>query len=54
MNAVDHGDPEFVKCIIDAGADVNARNTDGKTALAKALDRKDLEVAKVLIEAGAV
>jgi ankyrin repeat protein len=42
-----------VKVLIDAGADVNAKNKDGKTALMWAARYGHTEVAEILKQAGA-
>ena len=54
IGAVQIGDTEMVKALIDAGADVDARfETYGWTALVNAATELNVNVAKVLIEAGA-
>ncbi|MBR1604047.1 MAG: ankyrin repeat domain-containing protein, partial [Synergistaceae bacterium] len=46
--------PEVIKLLIDAGADVNARNEDGKTALmAAARYNQNPEVIETLVDVGA-
>ena len=47
------GDAAAVRALLAAGADVDARQGDGATALHWAAHRGDLELADVLIEAGA-
>ena len=44
---------EVVKCLIEHGADVNAADKDGRTALLDASERGHFEVVKYLIERGA-
>lgn len=54
MIAVAQTNPACVKLLIDKGADVNARNSDGYTALMSAVYHElDLRVAKLLLERGA-
>ena len=45
--------PRQVTALINAGADVNLRNKDGKTALMLAVVENDIEVIKTLIHFGA-
>src|SRR5215467_14931083 len=47
------GDKETVRKLLMAGADVNAAEGDGTTALHWAADRNDLELVKMLLHAGA-
>jgi len=50
----EYGDhTEVVKVLIDAGADINAKNNAGWTALMFAAKRNNKEVVKVLVAAGA-
>jgi ankyrin repeat protein len=46
-------DPEISKLLIDHGADVNALDNGGFTPLHQAAARGDLEIVKMLIDAGA-
>jgi uncharacterized protein len=48
-----HGKLDIVKALINAGADVNAKDNDGWTALHLAAKYGDLDVVKALINAGA-
>ena len=54
VHAVKNGDaPAVLLSLLKAGADVNATEGDGATALAWASHRDNLEAAKLLIGAGA-
>lgn len=44
---------KIIKKLIKAGVDVNAKNPEGKTALAIAKQQKKIEIVKILIDAGA-
>lgn len=47
------GNPEMVKLLITRGADVNAKDKEGQTALSLAIRNKMPEIAEILREAGA-
>jgi ankyrin repeat protein len=51
--AATHGDVEGVREMLAAGADVDARNRHGQTALILAAHRGHLKIVEALIEAGA-
>ena len=51
--AAKNGDINSVKVLIERGADVDARNWLGRTALHEAVLYKHIEIAKMLIENGA-
>lgn len=53
IEAARNQDAEAVRTLIADGADVNARQPDGATALHWAAYRDDLEIADLLIDAGA-
>ena len=53
MIAKDVYKPVVLKVIIDKGADVNAQDNDGKTALMYAIEGKNQEYVKLLIDSGA-
>jgi len=52
-NAVADGDIDRVRALIDKGADVNARDGTGQTALMIAASRNQVEILKVLLQKGA-
>jgi ankyrin repeat protein len=52
-DAAEQGDLEEIRALVRAGADVNAAQGDGMTALHWAAQRKDLPMAELLIQAGA-
>ncbi len=52
--AVGAGDAEFVEPLLAAGADPNARDPGGRSALVYALERRNVTIADRLIAAGAV
>jgi len=52
-DAADNGDVEKVRALLDAGANVNARNNYGETALMRTALNGHAEVAALLIDAGA-
>jgi ankyrin repeat protein len=52
--AADRGNPEVVKALLDAGADINARDTFyGMTAMSQALNKKHSAIVRMLLEKGA-
>jgi len=51
--AATKGDLKKVKKLLEQGADVNARDSDGRTPLHEAAYKDHLDVAKLLIEKGA-
>ena len=53
IEAVKARDQRSVRALLDRGADVNAREGDGATALHWAVERDDAEVADALLRAGA-
>lgn len=44
--------PRVVKLLVDGGADLSLQDRDGKTAFSLAIEKRALEVLKVLIDAG--
>ncbi len=52
-DAAERADSETVRALLEEGADVNAAQIDGMTALHWAVYRGDLETTKQLLEAGA-
>ena len=53
LDAAKKGDAETVKALIDAGADINAKDNDGQTAISYATENGYAETVKALIDAGA-
>ena len=53
IKTIESGDSDKVKRLIEEGADVNAKDNYGNTALMWASQHGYIEVAKLLIEAGA-
>src|SRR5215470_530376 len=53
VEAVKRADRAAVRALLQEGVDVNAASADGTTALLWAVDRDDLEIADMLIRAGA-
>jgi len=53
INAAKEGDLKQVQELVDKGADVDAKNDYGKTALMEAADKGHLEVVKLLLNKGA-
>jgi uncharacterized protein len=51
--AASTGQPTIVKMLLDKGADVNATDPDGETALMSAVTSGNLEVVTMLIDKGA-
>lgn len=53
MYAAENDDPRVVQALIDAGADVNAKNDAGGTALMRSIVCENSDVAAALINSGA-
>jgi hypothetical protein len=51
--AVFHDHPDVVKALLEAGADPNVRNYDGKTALVIATEKRSRKVVRMLLDHGA-
>jgi ankyrin repeat protein len=51
--ATDAGDAELARKLLDAGADINALDEHGQTALMNAAHKGHLEVVRLLVERGA-
>ena len=53
IEAIRYGQAETVQGLLDAGADVNAKDSNGLNALAQAVFTGQVEVVKTLLESGA-
>src|SRR5882724_2031508 len=53
LNAAKSGDVETVKLLLDNGADINAKGSEGMTALMSAVWRRQTSVVKLLLDSGA-
>jgi ankyrin repeat protein len=53
LTAVVMGDTKEAEALLQAGADVDARGSDGRTVLMSAVVRGQTEVVQLLLEAGA-
>jgi ankyrin repeat protein len=53
LNATNVGDVERVLALLDAGAEINALDKHGQTALMNAAHRGDTELVRVLVRRGA-
>ena len=51
--AIREREPEIVRFLVDAGADVNARNSSGDPLLGGAVISGEIEIARILVDAGA-
>ncbi|MDQ7055680.1 MAG: ankyrin repeat domain-containing protein [Persephonella sp.] len=53
FEAIQEGDEQKVKELIEKGADVNARDKNNYTPLLRAVSRGNLKIVKILVEYGA-
>ena len=53
MNAARNGHVEVVRLLLEAGADKNAAQVNGTTALMAAAEHGHVEVVRLLLDAGA-
>lgn len=53
FEAVDTGDPDFVRALVEAGADAKSANEYGVSPLAEAARVGNLEMCRLLLQAGA-
>lgn len=53
LDAVKSGDKETVKKLIEDGADIDCKDSDGATPLLNAVNNKNLDIVSILLENGA-
>lgn len=53
LAAVGGGNPDVVKLLIEAGADINAKDVQLDTPILKAVNYKELQICRLLLDAGA-
>ena len=51
--AIEDGQLEIVKYLVENGVDINAKDKDGKTTLMKTVENRNLEIVKYLVDNGA-
>ena len=52
FGAIRHGDPEIVQCVVDAGADVDARDNVGNPILVLAIGHGNVEIVRIIVSDG--
>ena len=52
FRAIGHGNPEIVQCVVDAGADVDAKDADGDPVLVRAIAHGNVEIVRIIVSDG--
>ena len=52
FGAIGHGNPEIVQCVVDAGADVDAKDADGDPILIRAIGHGNVEIVRIIVSDG--
>ena len=52
FGAIRHGNPEIVQCVVDAGADVDARDNVGNPILVLAIGHGNIEIVRIIVSDG--
>ena len=52
FGAIGHGNSEIVQCVVDAGADVNAKDADGDPILILAIGHGNAEIVRIIVSDG--
>ena len=52
FGAIGHGNSEIVQCVVDAGADVDAKDADGDPILIRAIGHGNAEIVRIIVSDG--